>query len=313
MTGLIARRYKGEDDYWRIRDFLRRVFLLNDRREDSWPVARFDYWRWHLIANCQYCGPPEEVTTIWETPGGEIGAVLHPIVTGELRLHVHPHRRSLDLEDEMFATGEEGLARVDEAGQRSVYLGVDEEDILRKQALTRRRYARHDFTSHKWYRDLGVALQEAPIPLGYVIRSMGDIDEHPVRSWASWRAFHSDEPDEDYDGDWSWIQNIQSAPLYRRDLDLVAVAPGGEIASFCTIYYDDVTRAAVCVLVGTAVEYQRRGLGKAVMVEGLRRLHRMGCTRVFATAYDPPADALYSSVMEHHVVCRTWLKQTPAP
>jgi mycothiol synthase len=40
---LTVRRYQKEDDYWRIRGFLRQVFLLNDRRELSWQVYRFDH------------------------------------------------------------------------------------------------------------------------------------------------------------------------------------------------------------------------------------------------------------------------------
>ena len=48
---LTMRAYQNEDDYWRIRVFLREVFLLNERREVSWHVARFDYWRWHGVEN----------------------------------------------------------------------------------------------------------------------------------------------------------------------------------------------------------------------------------------------------------------------
>ena len=48
---LTLRTYQFEDDYWRIRNFLREVFMLNDRRMLSWPVARLDYWRWHGIMN----------------------------------------------------------------------------------------------------------------------------------------------------------------------------------------------------------------------------------------------------------------------
>jgi mycothiol synthase len=66
--------------------------------------------------------------------------------------------------------------------------------------------------------------------------------------------------------------------LYRRDLDLVAIAPEGAIASFCTIWFDDVTRSACFKQVATVPAYQRRGLGKAVMTEGLRHLQRMGAT-----------------------------------
>jgi mycothiol synthase len=40
---LTMRAYRTEEDYWRIRAFLREILLLNDRRELSWHVARFDY------------------------------------------------------------------------------------------------------------------------------------------------------------------------------------------------------------------------------------------------------------------------------
>lgn len=34
-----------QDDFFRTRNFLREAFLLNDRLEHSWNVARLDYWR----------------------------------------------------------------------------------------------------------------------------------------------------------------------------------------------------------------------------------------------------------------------------
>ena len=112
-----------------------------------------------------------------------------------------------------------------------------------------------------------------------------------------------------YDGDYSWYKNLQSAPLYRRDLDVAAATDTGEIVAFCTIYYDDYTRSAVTVLVGVAAEHWRRGLGKAVVLEGLRRLQQLGCTRVFSTANEAPADALYRSVMTDRKVTDTWVKE----
>ena len=41
---LIQQTYHSESDYWRIRNFLREVFFLNDRFEHSWHVARLDHW-----------------------------------------------------------------------------------------------------------------------------------------------------------------------------------------------------------------------------------------------------------------------------
>ena len=48
--------------------------------------------------------------------------------------------------------------------------------------------------------------------------------------------------------------------------------------------------------VGTAPMHHRRGLGRAVMCEGLRRLKRMGATMAYVGSYSPEAHALYASV-----------------
>jgi len=303
------RPYQNENDYWRIRNFLREVFMLNDRREHSWHVARLDYWRWHFILTCHMCDPVDRVTTLWETAGSQMAAVLHPVGWGEARLHVHPHFRTAGLEGEMLAHAEEHLSGSSQAGKRIFHVPVFPDDTQRLAVLAQRGYTKSSGSVHHWHRDLNAPILEKPAIPGYVIRSMGTIDEHPARSWASWRAFHTDEPDENYDGDWSWYQNIQSAPLYRRDLDIVAAASDGSIAAFCTIFYDDFTRSAVSVLVGTAAEHWRRGLGRAVLTEGLRRLQEMGGTRVFANAYDPPADALYGSVLGTKERSETWFKE----
>lgn len=301
--------YQNENDFWRIRNFLREVFLLNERREHSWNVARLDYWRWHFILTCRISESVEQVTTLWETEAGQIAAVLHSFGGGEIRLHIHPHWRTPALEAEMFARAEETLSYQDQAGRRIVYLPVFVDDLLRQEVLAGRGYLKGEGKSHHWRRDLDQPIPEPPLVPGYVIRSMGTIEEHPARSWASWRSFHCEEPGENYDGDWSWYQNLQAAPLYRRDLDIVAAAPDGSIAAFCTIFYDDYTRSAVSVLVGTASEHWRRGLGKAALAEGMRRLQKLGCTRLFATAYDPPAYALYRSMFQTMQIAETWFKE----
>jgi mycothiol synthase len=95
------RSYQDEGDYWRIRDFLQQVFLLNGRRELSWQAYRFDYWRWHGIENLGQ-GPLEKSVYLWETAGGRIAAVLNPEGPGEAHLQVHPSLRMLDLEEEMI-------------------------------------------------------------------------------------------------------------------------------------------------------------------------------------------------------------------
>ena len=60
-----SRSFQTEDDFWRMREFLREVFLLNDRLERSWHVARLDYARWHTCLNCAGVSL-NEVAYLWE-------------------------------------------------------------------------------------------------------------------------------------------------------------------------------------------------------------------------------------------------------
>lgn len=305
---LIRRPLQSEDDYWRIRNFLRQLFLLHGRQELSWHVARLDYWRWHFIKNLQVCPPLEQMMFLWETAAGDLGAVLHPFGMNEAFLAVHPVFRTAELEQEIIAVAETRFVQPDDQGRRRLLIMVDAGDTLRQEVLTARGYTRREPPIHRWWRDLQVPLPQKRAISGYTIRALGDGDELTARSWASWRAFHPDEPADAYEG-WEWYLNIQSAPLYRRDLDLVAVASGGEIAAFCTIFYDDFTRSAVCVLVGTVPEHQRHGLGKALIAEGQLRLKSMGATRLFANAYDPPADALYGSALGNLALSYSWQRR----
>ncbi len=291
------RLYQTEDDYWRIRGFLREVFLLNSRREVSWPPARFDYWRWHGIENMKD-GRLEQDVFIWETADSQIVAVLNREGPGEAHLQVHPGRRTPELEQEMIAVAEEHLAVPTPGGRPKLRIWANQHDSLRHALLIRRGYTRGDWPEYQRRRSLDEPIPEARPAEGYTVRALGDAQELPARSWASWRGFHSDEPDEHFTGgDGEWYRVIQRMPLYRRDLDIVAVAPGGEIAAFCTLWYDDVTRAGYFEPVATVPEHRQRGLGKAVMAEAMRRIKRLGATLVTVGGYSPEANALYASIV----------------
>jgi mycothiol synthase len=304
---LTMRPYQTEDDYWRIRAFLRQVMLLNKVREKSWHVARLDYWRWHGIAN-QGDGQLEQDVFLWETEEGQIASVLNREEAGNAYLQVHPRLRTPELEEEMVALAEERLA-VRREGKQVLAVWTDAQDTQRLDILKRHGYTRGKWAESQWRRDLDTPVPGTSLPPDYTVRALGDVDELPARSWASWKAFHPDAPDDDYEG-WEWYLNIQRCPLYRRDLDIVAVAPEGEIVAFTTVWYDDVTRSAYFEPVGTMPAHQRRGLARAILSEGLRRLQRLGAARAFVGGYEPGPNALYSSVLSaDHDRSEQWVKK----
>lgn len=307
------RAYHSEDDFWRMREFLRRVFLLNDRLERSWHVARLDYARWHTGLNCARVGL-EQVATLWEADDQLVAFIMPDGGPGEAHFCLHPGLRTPALVEEMLLVAEERLAIVGEDGLRRLQVWVPEMDDGLQQLVGSHGYRKGGPPETQFRRDLEGPLPDVPVPAGYTIRSLGDGLELLERCYASGLAFHADNINtarENRD-DPGWYRNIQTAPLYRRDLDLVAVAADGSVAGFCTIWFDDVTRSAYYEPVAVTPAHQRRGLGKALLSEGLRRLQRMGATRAFVGGYSPQANALYGAVMgPEHELCEVWDKEWP--
>jgi GNAT superfamily N-acetyltransferase len=287
------RPYQDEEDFWRIRAFLRDVFLLNGRLERSWSLLRWDYWRWHINENIFHL-PLDEAVWLWETAEGRIGAVLNADHPDEAFLQLHPAYQTETLLEEMVSVAEEGLGRRGWPRSRAFQIWCHESNQSLQAILRGRGYIKGDWPEYQRRRPLGETIPEAPLAPGYVVRPLGDVEELPARSYVSWQAFHPDEPDEKYEG-WQWYHNVQRIPLYRRDLDIVAVAPDGTFAAFCTAWLDDVTRTGVFEPVGTAPAHQRRGLSRAVMFEALRRLRRLGADLATVSSYSPAAHALYHS------------------
>jgi ribosomal protein S18 acetylase RimI-like enzyme len=311
LVKLAFRPYQTEDDYWRMRAFLRHVFVLNNRLERSWHVARLDYARWHTCLNCAHVRL-EDVAWLWETDGQIIALLMPDGGRGEAHLSVHPQLRTPELEAEMLTVAEEHLSATTTDNLRQLCVWAPAHDVMRQDLLTRRGYAKDHPPEYQWRRRLDAAISPPPIAPGYAIRALGDGLELLERCYASGLGFHDGDVQIAVENraDPTWYRNIQTAPLYRRDLDLVAIAPDGAIAAFCTVWFDDVTRSAYIEPVATVPAHQRRGLGKALVTEGLRRVQSMGATVAFVSGYSPAANALYQSVMGNdYEVYAPWVRQ----
>jgi len=303
------KQYESPDDYWRAREFFRGLRIANPRPNETWHIADFDWWRWHWLENVV-----ERPLAFhgWESSTGEIAAVLVQGDPGVCHPMVDPKVTSAELRQEMLEIAESNYVYAAQDGRRITFVWADEKDAILSGVLEERGYGLST-GDHSVQRNAWRALPESPasalLPAGYIIRSMGDVDELPARSLASWRSFHPEEPDEGADLTGEWYRNVQRAPLYRRDLDVVAVAENGDIASFALCYFDDVSRTGVFVLVGTAPLHQRKGLGRAVMTEALRRLHHLGAIGAYAHWYEPVPGALYESVgFTDQEIGRAWRK-----
>ena len=78
----------------------------------------------------------------------------------------------------------------------------------------------------------------------------------------------------------SEYEQVQKAPDYREDLDLYVKGPDGEYVSCCIVWYDEHNRMGVFEPVCTHASFRRRGFGRAVVMEGIRRVAPLGAEKV---------------------------------
>jgi len=82
------------------------------------------------------------------------------------------------------------------------------------------------------------------------------------------------------------------------DQDLLVVAPDGTFAAFCIAWYDPFNRAGKFEPVGTHSRHRRRGLGKAVLLAGMRLMKALGAATAIVEGRgdNAAANRLYGSL-----------------
>ena len=135
----------------------------------------------------------------------------------------------------------------------------------------------------------------AVLPPGFEIRSIAAQGEVSSRAeairdvWKPWTVGNVSDDNYAY---------FMLLPGYDRDLDVVAVAPGGTIAAYANGWIDPINRIGDIGPVGAREAYRRQGLTRAVMLECLHRMQARGLNRVVVSTgvSNTPAINLYQSV-----------------
>ncbi len=138
-------------------------------------------------------------------------------------------------------------------------------------------------------------LPTIPLPDGFTVQGVRNLDDGRLRAAATHGAFR---PNDDLDSHFAEYAKFIGSAVYDGERDLFVRSPDGRGASACTIWFDGVNGVGLFEPVGTHPDFQGKGLGKAVMAEGLRRMKAAGMQRA-VVGFDPnnaAALALYTSM-----------------
>ena len=140
---------------------------------------------------------------------------------------------------------------------------------------------------------------------GWTVRAVRD-DELPARvavhraAWRPaalpWADGRVTAPEAESSFTAASYEAVRRTWLYRQDLDLVAVAPDGELAGCCIAWLDPATGVAEIEPLGVAPEHRRRGVAVALCLEVAARVAASGGDELFINtgpqeAYPGPAAA----------------------
>ena len=302
MTTLTMRAYAGEVDLQPIADMLNDCEAL-DKLDEGISVGEL---------RTEFAEPgfdPARDLCLWEDAGGQmIGFGQLTIHTeseepdGYLWFKVHPSARGEDLEAQILAWGEDRIREVErERGMRiEMVASARASDHARQELL-----AQHGFSILRYFlrlaRTLDEPIPEPQFPAGFTLTA----GEHDP---AAWVAMYN----ESFIDHWRYhlwtvetYNHYTDDPDHRPALNLIATAPDGTFAGFCWCGISAEENArngrneGWIGLLGTRRGFRRIGLGRALLLAGLRCLKAAGVEHAkLGVDADSPTGAtrLYESV-----------------
>lgn len=269
------RKYEPNDLY-KVRDFIIRTQSLLGH-PNNWGIDRWEFVPFFQETRNGTLEQWQSRIGIWEDENGDIAAVACD--DGDVYFLLDSLEPGEQLVQELFEYAEEKLL-IFEPGQLctrnalAITAGMKGIERIAESRGYTRGPGEDTIMSLTLDRDFQVFL-----PQGYVIKTGEEVDSR-TKALGHIMAF-------DYagtsDADKTLLHygNIAKAPDYRAGLELSVLNTAGEVVSFCSLWWDEANKVATLEPVGTHKAYRCKGLGKAVIYEGLNRLKTLGAVKVY--------------------------------
>jgi len=209
---------------------------------------------------------------LWMEADQLIGWTLLSPEQDAFDVYTIPTLRGSAQEQKMLAAAMNEMSGFDELNS----IWVAEDDDVRIGWFKENGFKVTDEHTLHFTRSLSGPLADSQLPAGFTLRaSHGDEVDARLRSVASHAAFKSGLEFEKY---WLRTWRLMQSPVYVKEHEIFVMAPGGEIAAYCIIWTDDLTKVGHFEPVGTHPDFQRKGLGKSLLFEAMRRFKSEGMT-----------------------------------
>lgn len=276
------RHYNRTDDYELVGDFLIEHYQPGNQ-DGNWIEPAWEYMHFHPYLDGSSLGK----IGIWEEAGRIVAVAHYESRLGEAFFQFHPAYR--DLRQELLDYAEDNLFdRKEQDRKKTLRAYINDSDEAFISLVKGRGYEKEP----ERVRPLAQFLITDPfppitLPEGFRLVSLADDCDWAKVHRVLWRGFnHPGEPQAG-EQEVEERRKMFDTPKARRDLKMAVQAPNGEFASFCGMFYEPTNRYAYVEPVATDPSYRRMGLGKAAVLEGIRRCRDLGATAAYVGSDQP--------------------------
>jgi ribosomal protein S18 acetylase RimI-like enzyme len=271
--------YNGKDDYKLVDDFLIEHYQP-ENRDGNWIEPAWEYMHGHPLLDAASLGK----IGIWEDDANLVAIVHYEWHLGEAFFQFHPDYRYL--RGKMLDYAEENLfgrSRKDGRKYLQAYVNDNDDEFL---SLVRERGYEKDVEGARPMAKFVIPDPFPPISLpdGFRLISLAEECDWAKVHRVLWRGFDNEGEPPAGDEELESRRKMFDTPKARRDLKIAVQAPNGDFASFCGMFYEPTHHYAYVEPVATDPTYRRMGLGKAAVLEGIRRCGALGASVAYVGA-----------------------------
>ncbi len=271
------RRYDRDADYERVGRFLVRTYSTTGSHI-NWLQPRWEYMHYHPYVE----GVDLNSIGIWEADGQIVGVVHPEHSMGTAYFEVDAEYGAL--KKAMLGYAERHLCVI-KNGNKTLMIYVNDRDEAFQNLAIRVGYEKQSGYEAVSYLAIPNPPPEITLPDGFRLKSLAEDNDLAKLTRVIYRGFnHGDEPPNDYIEERTFMQ---SAPSYKKELNVVVEAPGGNFACYCGMWYEPVHRIAYVEPVCTDPGFRRMGLASATVLEGIRRCGERGATGAYVGSILP--------------------------
>lgn len=257
------------EDYHKLRDFLIRLDSHN---------YHFGRWDWMITHGwLDKSGLPR--IGLWEENGEIVAAATYDCALGKAYLLTDNRHRSLN--EEMLLYAKDALAK--DGNFR--FLIVDGDIELQDVAARNGFLPTQDKECDAIY-PIDVDKITYSLPDGFKVTSMEDTFDLYKYGQVLWKGFDHEingegefSPDDERNGRADFER-----PNVDLNLKIAVVAPNGDFVSYCGMWQDKASQSALVEPVATDPAYRKMGLGRAAVLEAVRRCGQLGAKRAFVSS-----------------------------